>query len=151
MLGFARRGSPWLLCLGILGGMRNPAGGHIHRILRAIAATLALIVVAGCVTVPNRPARPAKSSYGCMQAVVQNKLPAGLPDLRAHCLAAGLIARYCSGGEAYLAGAGKDLRDLLGPGDFEWKDWRADRAGIACARRASTDEELDVCCVDAGY
>ena len=114
-------------------------------------AALALIILAGCVTVPNRPARPAKSSYGCMKAVVRDKVPADLPDARAHCLAAGLIARYCSGSEAYLAGAGKELRDLLGAGDAEWRDWRADRAGIDCARRASDDAALANCCEQRGY
>lgn len=86
-----------------------------------------------------------------MQAVVQDKLPSGLPDPRAHCLASGLIARYCSGSEAYLAGAGKELRDLLGDGDAEWADWRADRAGIDCARSASNDDALATCCADRGY
>jgi hypothetical protein len=113
--------------------------------------TAAMIVLAGCATVPNRPARPAQSSYGCMKAVVQDKLPAGLPDRRAHCLAAGLIARYCSRSEAYLAGAGKELRDLLGAGDAEWADWRADRVGIQCARQASDDAALAACCEERGY
>lgn len=86
-----------------------------------------------------------------MKAVVQDKLPAGLPDRRAHCLAAGLIARYCSRSEAYLAGAGKELRDLLGAGDAEWADWRADRVGIQCARQASDDAALAACCEERGY
>lgn len=86
-----------------------------------------------------------------MQSVMQDKLPANLPDSRAHCLASGLIARYCSNSEAYMAGAGKELRDLFGPGDAEWRDWRADRAGIGCARRAKDDTELASCCSDRGY
>ncbi|HEY0939919.1 MAG TPA: hypothetical protein VGE08_07460 [Steroidobacter sp.] len=86
-----------------------------------------------------------------MKAVVQEKVPAGLPDLRTHCLAAGLIARYCSGTEAYMAGAGKELRDLFGAGDAEWRDWRADRAGIDCARSADNDTALATCCEERGY
>lgn len=86
-----------------------------------------------------------------MKAVVQEKVPTGLPDTRTHCLASGLIARYCSGSEAYLAGAGKELRDLLGTGDAEWSDWRADRAGIACARHAPNDTALATCCEQRGY
>lgn len=116
-----------------------------------ITLALALISSTGCVAVPNRPERLAKSSYGCMQAVVRDKLPTGLSDSRAHCLASGLIARYCSGSEAYLAGAGKELRDLLGAGDAEWRDWRADRVGIDCARQASGDTELAKCCTERGY
>ncbi|MBM0108019.1 hypothetical protein JM946_25085 [Steroidobacter sp. S1-65] len=125
--------------------------GNISFISRALIGVLASAVLAGCVTAPNRPARPARSSYECMQSVVQEKLPAGLPDARAHCLAAGLIARYCSGSEAYMAGLGKELRDLFGAGDANWEDWRADRAGIGCARRAGDDEALAQCCSERGY
>jgi hypothetical protein len=81
-----------------------------------------------------------------MTAVLRQKLPANLPDKRAHCLASGLIARYCSLPEAYLAGIGKEIRDLLGRGDAEWADWRADRVGIACAHRAADDDGLVACC-----
>jgi hypothetical protein len=86
-----------------------------------------------------------------MEAVVTNKLPANLPDGRSHCLASGLIARYCSRSEAYMAGIGKELRDLLGRGDAEWRDWRADRTGIACAREAKDDTEIASCCSMRGY
>ena len=86
-----------------------------------------------------------------METVVTNKLPAGLPDSRAHCMASGLIARYCSRTEAYMAGLGKELRDLLGPGAAEWRDLRADRAGIACAREAKDDTEIATCCSRQGY
>lgn len=81
-----------------------------------------------------------------MTAVLEQKLPPNLPDKRAHCLAAGLIARYCSPPEAYMAGIGKEVRDLFGHGDVEWADWRADRVGIGCARHAAGDEALAECC-----
>lgn len=87
-----------------------------------------------------------------MQAVLQEKLPTGLPDKRAHCLAGGLISRYCSITEAYLAGAGKEVRDLLSRGDTaEWKDWQADRVGIECAREAKDDTAMAQCCTERGY
>jgi hypothetical protein len=86
-----------------------------------------------------------------MQAVLREKLPSGLADKRAHCLAGGLISRYCSITEAYLAGAGKEVRDLLGQGDPEWADWRADRVGIECARGSADDESLAECCTERGY
>lgn len=104
-----------------------------------------------CATIANHPPRLAHSSYGCMQAVLHDKLPADLPDPRAHCLAGGLISRYCSVTEAYLAGAGKEVRDLLGHGDAEWGDWQADRAGIACARQSADDASLAKCCTERGY
>lgn len=104
-----------------------------------------------CATIANRPVRLAHSSYGCMQAVVHDKLPSDLPDKRAHCLAGGLISRYCSVTEAYLAGAGKEVRDLLGTGDAEWRDWRADRVGIECARESTDDSAVAQCCSERGY
>jgi hypothetical protein len=107
--------------------------------------------LAGCASIPNRPPRPEPSSYGCMRAVVREKLPPDLPDKRAHCVASGLIARYCSVSEAHLAGAGKELRDLLGKGDAETSDLRANRAGIDCARQAENDHGLARCCSDRGY
>lgn len=82
---------------------------------------------------------------------MKEKLPAGIPDPRAHCIASGLIARYCSVSEAYLSGIGKELQDLLGKGDADWRDWQADRAGVDCARSAKDDEQLAACCTDRGY
>jgi hypothetical protein len=86
-----------------------------------------------------------------MRAVVEQKLPTMLPDKRAHCLASGLIARYCSVSEARLAGAGKELGDLLGKGDADSGDLQANRAGIDCARAAEDDQTLARCCSNRGY
>jgi len=82
-----------------------------------------------------------------MKAVLERKLPPDLPDDKAHCVASGLIARYCSIPESYLAGIGKEVRDLLGPGDAEWRDLKSDWAGVDCARRADSDEALKECCM----
>lgn len=96
---------------------------------------------------PYREPRAAQSSLGCMHAALQDRLPEKLPDAQAHCIAAGLIARYCSITEASLASIGKELKDLLGPGDAEWRDLGSDRAGIRCARGATNDGELRECCM----
>jgi hypothetical protein len=122
---------------------------------RALGLALALVLVlalvlAACAGVPQHAARLAPSSYGCMQAVVA-RLPPRLPDKRAHCRAAGMIARYCSVPEAYIAGAGKEVRDAFTGGDAEWADWRADRVGIRCAQRSADDAELFACCAGRGY
>jgi hypothetical protein len=50
-----------------------------------------------------------------------------------------------------MAGIGKELRDLLGPGDAEWRDWRADRVGISCSREAKDDADVASCCSARGY
>jgi hypothetical protein len=68
-----------------------------------------------------------------------------LRDHEAHCIATGLIALRCSVSESWLAGVGKELRDLVGPGDAALDDLRADRRGVQCARTAGKDG-LDACC-----
>jgi hypothetical protein len=78
----------------------------LHSRLRTAIVAPALLALAACASIPNRPPRAAKSSYGCMETVVKERIPGDLPDKRQHCLASGLIARYCSGTEAYMAGAG---------------------------------------------
>ena len=66
-----------------------------------------------------------------MHAALRDRLPADLPDSQLHCIAAGLIARYCSVTEAHLASIGKELKDVSGPGDAEWRDLESDRRGIS--------------------
>jgi hypothetical protein len=114
-----------------------------------VSLACALLSLSGCASLSGE--RLAHSSYGCMEAVVREKVPRDLIDKHRHCLAGGLIARYCSVSEAHLAGLGKELSDLLGPGDAEWSDWRADRAGVRCARESVTDADVAVCCTRAGY
>jgi len=80
---------------------------------------------------------------------MRERIPAALPDKRAHCLAAGLIALHCSAPEAYIAGYGKELADLVDGGDAEWADIRADERGIRCARSDPSDVALAVCCAAA--
>jgi hypothetical protein len=116
-----------------------------------LPSAVLMLAIAGCAGIPNRPPRLEPSSYGCMRAVIREKLPADLPEKRAHCVGTGLIARYCSVSEAHLAGTGKELKDLLGRGDAEASDLRANRAGIACARAAENDQGLARCCTERGY
>jgi hypothetical protein len=123
----------------------------LMSVVRIAAAVVTMANLTACASIANRPPRLEQSTYGCMQAVLREKLPADLPDKRAHCLAGGLISRYCSVSEAYLAGAGKEVRDLFGHGDAEWRDWQADRAGIACAREGAGDAFLAECCSARGY
>jgi hypothetical protein len=116
-----------------------------------VVTLVAMANLTACAGIANRPPRAARSSYECMQAVLKEKLPPDLPDERAHCLAGGLISRYCSITEAYMAAAGKEVRDLLSQGDAEWQDWRADRAGIGCAQQAQDDASVAACCAERGY
>ena len=81
-----------------------------------------------------------------MQAAIAGHQLERRPDHEAHCMAAGLIALRCSVTEARLASYGKELRDVLGRGDAEWRDLRADRRGITCARSATDTDRLIACC-----
>lgn len=69
-------------------------------------------------------------------------------DTEAHCIAAGLIAWYCSSTEAWMGGYGKELRDLFSRGDAQWRDLKSARRGIRCARLATTQLDLVECCAN---
>jgi hypothetical protein len=113
--------------------------------MRTVLLGIALLAtVAACAS-----ARPERSSHGCMTKTLRQHLPADLPDELAHCLAAGLIARYCSPAEAHLAASGKEVRDLFGRGDASRADWQASRIGIGCAHRTQDEEALRACCSTA--
>ncbi|HMN45118.1 MAG TPA: hypothetical protein PKE27_11115 [Povalibacter sp.] len=112
-----------------------------------LAACSFAFVLTACAPLPQRESRAAQSSYGCMQAALRDRLPQSLPDAQTHCIAAGLIARHCSVTEAGLASLGKELRDLLGPGDAQWRDLEADRRGVDCARSVDSDAGLQACCL----
>lgn len=99
-------------------------------------------LAAGCAAMAPRR---ATSSLGCMRAEVR-ELPASLSDDEKHCVGSGLIARHCSLTESWLAGAGKEVKDLFTAGDASWADWRADRRGMQCGRNAANDEAVMACC-----
>ena len=82
---------------------------------------------------------------------VRGSVPPQGYDKRAHCLVSAGIAQRCSVVEADLAGLGKEFSDLFSSGDASWDDWRADRAGIRCAKRGPDPELLAACCAEAGY
>ena len=115
---------------------------------RSVIAAACLVLCA-CLPLAGRENRAAQSSLGCMQRVREEKLPVGLNDEMKHCVAAGLVARYCSRSEAWMASIGKEVEDVFGPGDAEWRDLVADRHGRTCARAASSDAELRQCCEQA--
>ncbi len=138
--------------MGGAGGVRErPRFAFARKLARrpalAVLVLPLLALAASCATAPGVE-RLRHSSLGCMREVVAAKIPRGISDKRAHCLAAGFIARYCSRPEAHVASWGKELMDLLdGSGDFEWSDLAADRLGIHCERSAGSDAALERCCV----
>jgi hypothetical protein len=112
---------------------------------RVVAGVAATTLLGACAAAPGVQ-RLSSSSLGCMRAVVREKLPQNLPDKQAHCLAAGLIARYCSRPEAYIAGYGKEFTDIFDGGDPEIGDIKADLMGIDCAAVSITTDALPGCC-----
>jgi hypothetical protein len=122
---------------GTLAGLMNSA---VRKELEVAVMALALC---GCVSVPDRPSR---STLGCAQAIVSTRVPSGLADKPTHCIAAAMIARYCSRTEAALASIGKEVKDLFSAGDAEWADLRADREGLRCAMGPGDDSAVGECC-----
>lgn len=123
--------------------MPNRVPYALYKVSHTGIVCVVAMLCAGCAPVATRP---EPSTLGCATAIVRERIPAGLVDKQQHCLAAGLIARHCSRTEAWLAAAGKEIRDLLGPGDAEWADWRADREGLRCAASGATDAQIMACC-----
>lgn len=111
------------------------------------SSLLILLLLSACAPLPQREPRAGHSSLGCMRAALDGRLPRDLPDAQIHCIAAGLIARHCSVTEAHLASVGKELQDVFGSGDAEWRDLEADGRGIRCARTLSDDQGLRDCCL----
>ena len=118
---------------------------HRRRVLTS-AAIGAVLAATGCAPLAIKEQRAATSTMGCMRAAISSQPFDDLPDDAAHCIAAGLIARRCSVTEAMLASVGKEIGDALGSGDAQWRDLRADRKGIRCARSADDEQELAACC-----
>jgi hypothetical protein len=105
-----------------------------------------MLVVALATACASAPDRPAVSSVGCARATLDRHLPEDLRDKHAHCVAGGLIARFCTPAEARLAGLAKEIRDAFGPGDADWSDWRATRAGVRCAATGADVASIVACC-----
>ena len=103
------------------------------------------LAVASCAATPRAPAS------SCMQQTVDSLKLAGLPDSRQHCLASGTIVLRCGRVSAWTAGYGKEIADLLGPGNFERRDLRANESGRDCAAGSADERELARCCADAGF
>ena len=70
---------------------------------------------------------------------------------RKHCLASGTIALRCGRASARVAGYGKELADLFGPGRFQRRDLQANSAGRRCAGLSVAEGGLSSCCADAGF
>jgi hypothetical protein len=109
----------------------------------AVALAVVALALGGCVSAPDRPSR---STLGCVQTVVSARVPSGLADKPTHCMAAAMIARYCSRSEAALASIGKELKDVFSAGDAEWADLQADREGLRCAKVPGDDSAVGECC-----
>jgi hypothetical protein len=86
-----------------------------------------------------------------MRAAIVGRDLERLPDAEAHCLAAGLIARRCSLTESMLASVGKEIQDVIGAGDAEWRDLSSDRRGVHCAQNSRGEEELVACCARSEF
>ncbi len=103
------------------------------------------MALASCASAPRAPAS------SCMQQTVDSLELSGLSEDRKHCLASGTIALRCGSASAWVAGYGKEVADLFGPGRFQRRDLRANSAGRDCSSGAADEKELPACCAGAGY
>ncbi len=67
-----------------------------------------------------------------------------------HCSLSCMLARRCGGEDSFIIGIIKELADLVGPGNAEWADLRADADGVALAVLgvARSDEQCQSHCAD---
>jgi hypothetical protein len=61
-------------------------------------------------------------------------LVAGTTDKWKHCALSCMLARRCGAEDSFLIGIIKELADLVGPGNAEWADLRADADGVTLWR-----------------
>jgi len=109
-----------------------------------VLAACALAVVS-CASTPRAPAD------SCMQQAVDSLDLALMSGDRQHCMASGTIASRCGSASAWIAGYGKELGDLFGPGSFQQRDLAANSAGRQCGVATDTEAGLAACCAEAGY
>jgi hypothetical protein len=75
---------------------------------------------------------------------------AGHSDDYKHCLATATLVRRCGRATGFVAGYGKELVDLFGPGRAQRGDLRANAVGRACASEAD-EAGVRNCCSAARY
>ena len=77
-----------------------------------------------------------KSMMGCINRVVsqRSKFPPKTNDKYKHCVVSCYISDECGHFAAALAGIGKEVKDMFGPGNAEWADWKADVSGMDCSK-----------------
>jgi hypothetical protein len=109
-------------------------------------ASLVVWLAASANGCTSNPGRPARSSLGCAQAVIEQRLPPHLGDKLTHCTAGALIARYCSPLEARMAGVAKEIRDAFTGGDVERADLQATLTGVHCASVDTDIAAIEACC-----
>ncbi|MEQ1803136.1 MAG: hypothetical protein ABL989_14505 [Gammaproteobacteria bacterium] len=112
--------------------------------MRIPAAIVALALVS-CASPPRAPAS------SCMQQTLDSLDLSRQSNDRKHCVASGSIALRCGTGSAWAAGYAKELADLLGPGNFQRRDLRANSAGRRCAGASAREQDLAACCGSAGF
>ena len=110
------------------------------------SCNIVLCLAASLIGCASNPERPARSSLGCAQAAIEQRLPAHLGDKLTHCMAGALIAHYCSPTEARMAGVAKEIGDAFTGGDVERADLQATLAGVRCAASATDVAATEACC-----
>lgn len=79
----------------------------------------------------------------CIKSIIQQYEQevrnTGRTDKFMHCTLSCLITVECGATQSWAAGIAKELWDVIGPGDADWADLRADRSGIQLGRKIIMD------------
>jgi hypothetical protein len=67
-------------------------------------------------------------------------------DKYRHCVVACEITGRCGKFAAIVAGIGKEIMDVVGDGNAEWEDWKADLKEIECAEDIDGDKRTKKTC-----
>ncbi len=84
-------------------------------------------------------------NYSKVKKIVESQ---GSYDKYKHCAVSCLLTLRCPASEVFNLGVLKELADMVGPGNAEWDDLKADAEGIklVTSKKAKTDQQcIDQC------
>lgn len=97
-----------------------------------------LIIVGFFVVFPSA-AQATSPELFCAKRVIELYRPridlAESYDKFKHCAFSCIIAVHCGSAQSWTVGVLKELQDIVGPGNADWKDYRANQTGIQLAKK----------------
>jgi len=84
---------------------------------------------------------------------VKAKLVQSNNDKYKHCAVSCMLSNRCGGFDSYQLGVLKEIWDIIGPGNAEWKDLEADMIGVQMSMHkiATNDKECNQRCLEYNW